>query len=144
MSNLIILYKNTKRIKYFIKDCIQSKNNFDGSNCKIKGLKQHLFDFIWTDDDTEPTYDENEEINGLSKPINDIIQTQDSTKRRNINIFDYVKSIQNRENLSTFDFSDIDKFIDVNIEDLDSTKEVLKVFGRAILALCKEIDFKIK
>jgi len=53
MANCAIFEKGSDRITYFIRDCIQSGRDFRGSNMSVTGVKEHLFDTLWTDDDGE-------------------------------------------------------------------------------------------
>lgn len=145
MANVIIYSIGSNNIQFYIKDCILEKNNiFHGSNCKISGIKLDKFNYIWTNDEVNPIYDDNESIIGYDKNVDEITILNDNTRRIIPTREDYRQAIKTKENIAQFDFDQIDTFIDLNITDLESAKDVLKFFGKAILALCKEIDYKSK
>jgi len=54
MTHAAIHEKGSDRITYFIRDCVQTGRDFRGSNGSVTGVKEHLFDTRWTDDQGEP------------------------------------------------------------------------------------------
>ena len=138
MGNVAIYKKGANNISFFIKDCIKDGNNFDGSNCKLHGIKLNLFDYIWTNDDVDLVDNQfNKNVSELT-----IASSTDNTHRNKPTRNDYKDSLKFREKISSYDFSQIDSYVDNNVTDLESAKTVLKYFGKCILSLCKEIDFK--
>ena len=54
MPNCAIYEKGTDTITYFIHNCIQSGQDFKGSNGSATGVKEALFDTKWTNDTSFP------------------------------------------------------------------------------------------
>lgn len=142
MSNLII-YTNDNKIRYFIKDCIRIGNNFYGSNRKLIGLKINYFNFKWTDDDINEFYDENNSVIGYDKDVDQLTMSPNNFHLDKITHIEYIESIKIRKTLSNFDYQQIEQYIDNNVSDINSAKEILKIFGKVILSLCKQIDYNI-
>lgn len=59
--NLAIFKKGSNKVDLFILDCIQTGNNFAGSNIKAHGLKDRHYDFVWTNDMVEPITEKQDE-----------------------------------------------------------------------------------
>jgi hypothetical protein len=53
MTHAAIYEKGIDRISHFIRDCVQTGRDFRGSNGSVTGVKERLFDILWTDDDGE-------------------------------------------------------------------------------------------
>ncbi|MFB5622873.1 MAG: hypothetical protein ACE5RH_02665 [Nitrosarchaeum sp.] len=140
MANLVLYSKGSNDISYFIQDCIKDGNNFEGSNISLKGVKLHLFDYTWTNDDVK--FNKNKFDKRVSELV--VASSTENTHRNRPNRSEYKDALKMRESISNFDFKQIDNYVDKNVVDLDSAKDVLKNFGRIILSLCKEIDYKSK
>ena len=69
MAHAAIFEKGTINIVYFIKDCIQTGRDFRGSNGSVTGVKEHLFDVIWTEDHTEPIVDSTGKQSGFNLTV---------------------------------------------------------------------------
>lgn len=138
MANLVLFVKGSNTISFFVNDCIKDGNNFEGSNISLSGVKLNLFDYIWTNDIV------NSSSSGFDKNVSELIvaSSTDNTHRNKPTRDEFKDSLKIRENISSFNFSQIDTYIDNNVVDLDSAKNVLKYFGKIILALCKEMDYK--
>ena len=50
MANCAIYKKGTDEIIYFVENCVQTGRNFKGSNLKLGGVKEELFDTKWSED----------------------------------------------------------------------------------------------
>lgn len=138
MANLVLYRKGSSNISFFIQDCIKDGNNFEGSNISLSGVKLNLFDYIWTNDIV------NSSSSGFDKNVSELVvaPSTDNTHRNKPTRNEFKDSLKMRENISSFDFYEIDTYVDNNVIDLDSAKNVLKHFGKIILALCKEMDYK--
>jgi phenolic acid decarboxylase len=64
MAHCVIYIKSSDEIRYFIRDCIQTGRDFRGSNASVTGVKEHLFDVKWTDDDVEVVKVEEKAVEG--------------------------------------------------------------------------------
>lgn len=146
MSNCIIFNKKNNKIFCFIKDCIiKNDNNFIGSNCKIYGVKLHLFDYVWTDEEINEVYDQNQKCIGFNKNVNEIriIENKNRVKNR-VDHIKYGKAIETKNIIANMSNQQIEDYIESNVTDLNSAKQILKIFGRVILALSRQIDYEIK
>lgn len=72
MAHAAIFEKGTINIVYFIKDCVQSGRDFIGSNGSVRGVKEHLFDVIWTEDHPEPIIDSAGKQSGFNLTVNQL------------------------------------------------------------------------
>lgn len=144
MSNLVLFVKSSNKIKFVVKDCIQNGNNFYGTNIKLQGIKLDLFDYIWTNIDVNEILNSKGEVINYDKTVAEIINTGNNTRKIIPSREEYRNAVKIKETIAQFDFDQIDKFMDLNVIDLESAKDVLKFLGKAVLAICKEIDYKIK
>lgn len=74
MAHCAIYPKGSDTITYFVKDCIQEGRNFTGSNMKLTGVKEYLFDTFWTEDIANPVYNEKKELTGYDKKVSELSQ----------------------------------------------------------------------
>jgi len=76
MANCAIYVKDTDEITYFIRDCIQTGMDFRGSNGSATGVKEHLFDVMWTDDLAEPIFDSEGKQTGYNKRVSELSEAK--------------------------------------------------------------------
>lgn len=143
MSNLSICIKGSNKILYFIKDCIKNNNNFIGSNIKLLGVKVDQFDFIWTDDNINIIEDNNSNFVDYDKTSNQLVPISENLSIDKITHKEYIESLKIRKQISDLNYQQIEQYIDNNVSDINSAKEILKMFGKVILSLCKQIDYNI-
>jgi hypothetical protein len=64
MAHCAIYVKGSDEIRYFIRDCVQIGRDFKGSNGSVTGVKERLFDVVWTDDDVSVALAEEKAVEG--------------------------------------------------------------------------------
>ena len=136
--NLVIKDKNSDEILQFIRDCVKQGKNYRGANGKVDGLKENLYDLIWTEDKTEIIIDKETKQTKWSKKASEMNQVQlpeiDETVKPSRQ--EYINALRIRRQLDKLTYAQIDAYVDVN-----DPKKVLKTFGKALLALCRQVDF---
>jgi hypothetical protein len=142
MANCAIFIKGSNQISSFIRDCVQEENDFLGSNCKLTGVKPHLFDYLWTNDDVSETNDEDGTVI-YDKTIDQLspLSTDNQNSISKPSIAEFTNAIQIRKQISNLSYTQVENYIENNVTDLESAKSVLKMYGKVILALSKQIDY---
>jgi hypothetical protein len=142
MANCAIFIKGSNQISSFIRDCVQEENDFLGSNCKLAGVKPQLFDYLWTDDTVTEIVDENGSIT-YDKTVDQLtpLSADDYITITKPTIAEYTNAIQTRKQISNLSYSQVENYIENNVTDLESAKSALKMYGKVILALSKQIDY---
>ena len=72
MANCAIFEKGKDKITHLIIDCVQLGRNFKGSNMKVSGVKEHIFDTKWTEDIAHVILNDQGEIIGYDKKISEL------------------------------------------------------------------------
>jgi len=136
--NLVIKDKNSDEILQFIRDCVKQGKNYRGANGKVDGLKENLYDLIWTEDEIETVLNEETKQTSWSKKASEIIEIQQPEIDEMIkpSTQEYINALRIRRQLDKLTYAQIDAYVDAN-----DPKKVLKTFGKALLALCRQVDF---
>jgi hypothetical protein len=142
MSNVAIFIKGSNQIRRFVVDCVQEENDFLGSNCKLTGVKPQLFDHLWTDDTVTETVDGDGSIT-YDKTVDQLtpLSADDYISITKPTIAEITNAIQIRKQISNLSYAQVENYIENNVTDLESAKSVLKMYGKVILALSKQIDY---
>jgi len=69
MAHCAIYEKGSDKITYFIQDCVQSGRDYRGSNGSVTGVKEDVFDVLWTETIATPILDETGRITGYDLTV---------------------------------------------------------------------------
>ena len=131
MANVAIYEKGSDTIQYFIRDCVQHGRSFRGSNGSVTGIKEHIWDIIWTDDIATSTNDV------WDKKPSDLTPCDPGAVVVKTDKTEYENAVRRRAELASMSYDQVETYIDNNVADLASARAYLKKLSKIVLAIIK-------
>jgi len=136
--NLAIARKGKNTIQYFIRDCLRRGSDYIGDR-KIIGLKPHLYDLKWTEDDVVETIEPTTGQITYNKLMTDLATTSNTIPEldtvNNIDINTFYKQLISIAQMS---LSDVENHVDNTFSQLTAQqRNSLTLLYKAVLGLIK-------
>jgi len=140
--NCIIYKKGSNKIKYFIKDCIKKNNNFIGSNCKIHGVKDYIWDTKWTYDTINPINNKNDIQTGWDKTVDQIIKTNPKHEVKKTTDKEYEEALEFKQKIASLNLDQIEAYVNNNVVSFKEVQDYLKQLTEIVWGISKMMDME--
>lgn len=141
MSNCAIYEKDSDEIRHFIKDCLRHGNDYFGSNKRVTGIKSHCFDVLWTEDDANPIYDQDEQI-GWDKKVSDLTPGAENLSIQEVSREDFIQALKERKQIADLTYQQVEDYVNSKVIDLPSARAYLIKLSKVVLGITKMMDKK--
>ena len=138
MTNVAIYEKGSDTITMFVVGCVKTGRDFRGTSGSITGVKEAVFDHLWTQD--VATYDPATE--SWDTLVSELTPCDPGAQVSRTSRADYEAAVVRRGELADMTYSQLDTYIDNNVTDLASARAYLSHLSKVVLGMIKMMDME--